>query len=105
MKLSVARAICETAKQIPLLEVKNITSDKFGSSATMYICGDHRGYYLQGNSEGSEWWVAHFVYGGAYAEGSTPQEAAVNFANKLKWVVEEKRRRKLAAKIVEKYGE
>jgi len=105
MKLSTARSIYQHAKKTPLLWVGKAISDKFGSHADMKILGDHHGYFLQGNAEGTEWWVAHCVYGGSYAEGNTRQEALLNFANKQSWVKETAKKRKLAEKIVNKYGE
>jgi len=105
MKLSQARAIHRNSQKTPLIAVGNEQGDKYGRQAEMQICGDNLGYYLMGNVESTKWWVAHFVYGGSYAEGASPKEAAQAFANKLKWLPEEKKKRRLAAKIVEKYGE
>lgn len=104
MKLSAARYIHKNGQENPLLWIGPVTSDKFGSQADMKVCGDNLGYYLMGNAEGTEWHVAHFVYGGSYAQGATPKEALMNFASKIKWLPEEKKKRKIAAKIVEKYG-
>jgi len=104
MKLSVARAIHKQAQNTPVVSVGKVTNDKFGSDASFAILGDNMGYYLAGNAEGTKWWLAHFVYGGSYAEGATPKEAALAFAKKLKWLPEEIKKRKLAAKIVAKYG-
>jgi hypothetical protein len=104
MKLSQARAIHAEAQKTPLISVGKVTSDRFGSQADLAILGDNLGYWLNGNADGTKWWVAHFVYGGNYAEGATPKEAALAFAKKLKWLPEKRKQRRLAAKIVEKYG-
>jgi hypothetical protein len=106
MKLSTARAIHRSAQKIPLIKIFDEKGDEFGRSAHVQFEGDHQGFYLQGNAEGTEWWIAHFVYGGAYATGSTKAEAVKNFVNaKMPWVLELAKKRKLAARIVEKYGE
>jgi hypothetical protein len=104
MKLSVARAIHRQAQKTPVISVGKVTTTQFGSDAEFAILGDNMGYHLSGNKEGTKWWLAHFVYGGSYAEGATPKEAAVAFAKRLKWLPEEIKRRKLAAKIVGIYG-
>jgi hypothetical protein len=104
MKLSIARAIHRGAQNMPLIAVGEVTKDRFGCSADISILGDNMGYYLMGSADGTEWWVAHFVYGGSYAEGTTPKEAALAFAQKIKWLPEKVKQRKLAARIVAKYG-
>lgn len=104
MKLSVARAIYKRAQTIPLIYIGKATGDQFGQQASVEFDGDNLGYYLQGSADGSKWWIAHFVYGGAYAEGTTKKQAALAFAKRLKWLPEKAKQRKLAEKIVAKYG-
>lgn len=106
MKLSVARAIHKQAQVTPLIRIYDEKGDKFGRLASVQFNGDHQGFFLQGNPEGTRWWIAHFVYGGCYAEGATKKEAAVNFAEKrLPWLKKRAQERALAAKIVAQYGE
>lgn len=105
MKLSHARAIYQQSQKTPLIQIFGERGNEFGRTANVYFDGDHCGFGLQGNADGTEWWVAHYVYGGSYAEGATKKEAALAFANKrLPWLKERAKSRKLAAKIVEKYG-
>lgn len=105
MKLSVARAIHTRAQKTPLIRIYDERGDEFGRSATFELDGDTGHFYLQGDADGGEWWVAHCVYGGAYSKGATKKEAVVNFCNeRAKWVLKEAKQRKLAAKIVAKYG-
>lgn len=105
MKLSHARAIYQHSQKTPLIQIFGEKGDEFGRTANVYFDGDHCGYGLMGNADGTEWWVAHFVYGGSYAEGATKKEAVLAFAEKrLPWIKERAKSRKLAAKIVAKYG-
>ena len=104
MKLSEARAIHRDAQTRPSLWVGKAQFNDYGASAELKIMGENQGYHLQGSKDGKEWWVAHFVYGGAYAKGSTRQEALMNFAKRFKGLKEKIKRRKLAEKIVKKYG-
>lgn len=114
MKLSIARAIHRHAQKTPLMALKCIQEEGEGEFENGYwqmvLDGQEYNHYAISATyrQEGQYHVAHCVYGSSYGEGDSPKAAMSNFierAPKIKAdLIERKKKRKLAAKIVEKYG-